>query len=215
METRAPLPAHVAPIWLRLAAVPAAAALVLAGIWVAGGVLTDDFRASLLLTALWFAAVAGGSAVLWRRVPALRAAALVAVGTFVVVGGYLGYTSMRDRTVNEVVAAGPAQLEGLFRSLAHSTEGRARVVGLPGGGRVLALTGFRTDPGPDLFVYLVPGRRGDGGVEGGLRLGRLKGNIGNQQYALPAGLELGGGATAVIWCRAFSVAFGAAELAPA
>ena len=44
------------------------------------------------------------------------------------------------------------------------------------------------------------------------QLGTLKGNIGNQQYALPATLELSDAATVVVWCRAFSVSFGAAVL---
>jgi Electron transfer DM13 len=40
-------------------------------------------------------------------------------------------------------------------------------------------------------------------------IGRLKGNRGNQQYDLPDGVRAG---SVVIWCRAFSVAFGVAEL---
>ena len=38
------------PVWLRVVAVPAALAVVLAGIWVAGGVLTDERRASMART---------------------------------------------------------------------------------------------------------------------------------------------------------------------
>ena len=36
---------------LPLLAVPAVAALVVTGVWVAGGVITDDYRASMALTA--------------------------------------------------------------------------------------------------------------------------------------------------------------------
>lgn len=203
----------VAP-WLRIVAVPLASLAVLAGIWVAGGVLTDDFRSSMALTALWFIVVAAGAAAAWLRVPALRAAAVAAIATFVVVGGYLGYTSVSDTTVNEVVAAGPAVLEGTFESRAHETLGTARVVEQDGG-RVLTLTSFSTDPGPDLFVYAIAGRTSGESIDGGVRLGKLKGNRGNQQYALPPEFAGGGGATVVIWCRAFSVSFGAATLAPA
>jgi O-antigen ligase len=54
-------------ILLRLALVPLVAALVLAGIWVAGGVLTNDFRLAMPLTALWLAAVGlAALAVAWR-----------------------------------------------------------------------------------------------------------------------------------------------------
>jgi hypothetical protein len=195
------------------AAAVLAGAVVVAGIWVAGGVLTDDFRLSMALTAAWFALVVAGAVLAWRRAPALRPAAVVAVATFVAVGGYLGYTSTVDTTVNEVVASGPVSLEGSFASLAHPTEGTARVVEEADGSRVLTLTGFRTDPGPDLYVYVVPGAAPDGDVDGGTQLARLKGNVGSQQYALPAELRLGDAATVVVWCRAFSVAFGAAALA--
>ena len=209
---------HHSPAAAALAAAAAAlvaGAAVVAGVWVAGGVLTDDFRLSMLLTLGWVAAIVAGAALVWRRSRALRPAALVAVATLAVVLGYLGYTSTVDRTVNEAVATGPASHAGTFASLAHATEGTARVVARADGSRVLTLTGFRTDPGPDLHVYLVPRAAPDGDVEGGERLGRLKGNVGDQQYPLPAGLRLGERATAVVWCRAFSVAFGAAELAAA
>ena len=200
------------PTWLRALLVPLTAILVLLGIWVAGGKLTDDFAVSMVLTGLWFVVVVIASAVIWRRAPALRLpVSAVAVGTFVVVGGLLAVLSMRDVTVNETVATGPALAEGSFVSLAHATEGTARVVET-GGSRVLTLTGFRTDPGPDLYVYVVP-RSGAEDVDGGTRIDRLKGNVGNQQYALPEGADLPGGVTVLIWCRAFSVAFGAATLA--
>jgi hypothetical protein len=202
-----------APAWIGLAAVPVAVALVLAGIWVAGGVITDDFRASMALTAVWFAAVAGCGVLLWRRVRVLRPAALAAVATFVVVGAYLGYTSTVDKTVDEAVVGGPAALEGSFRGLAHETSGTARIVG-SGSARTLTLTGFRTDPGPDLFVYVVPGKASGTHVDGGRELAALKGNVGNQQYAIPGDVDLSAGGTVVVWCRAFSVAFGAADLAP-
>lgn len=169
MQVRADL-----PLWSRIGAVPAAAALTVAGIWVAGGVLTDDFRASMALTALWFAAVVGGAMLLWARLPGLRAAALAAVLTFAVVGAVLALGTVRDRVVDESVASGPAALSGSFEARAHATEGRAAVVE-SGGRRLLTLTGFRTDAGPDLFVYLVPGRTGGDSVSGGVRLGSLKG----------------------------------------
>jgi hypothetical protein len=201
------------PGWLRVGLAPLSAAVVLLGIWVAGGVVTDDFRTSMALTALWFVVVAVAAVVVWRRRPELRLpVSAVAVGTFVLVGGYLGLASVRDVQVNETVATGPAALEGAFSGLAHPTEGVARIVET-GGSRLLTLTGFETDPGPDLYVYVTPGRTSGEDVDGATRLARLKGNVGNQQYELPPELDLSSGATVVIWCRAFSVAFGAAQLA--
>jgi hypothetical protein len=172
--------------------------------------------------------------VLARRRPGLRR---VLASTFVVACAVLAagfyWTSIRDDVVNEVVATGAAEgsaraergpsapvnvttLRGPLGSLAHGTSGTASVVRLAEGGQVLTLTGFRTDNGPDLRVLLVEGPvDGDGDVGDAADLGRLKGNVGNQQYTVPPGADLGRRRTVVIWCRAFSVAFGRAELTPA
>ena len=94
----------------------------------------------------------------------------------------------------------PLRLSAPFAA-AHETTGSARLVGSE-----VQLIDLDTDPGPDLRVYLTrkPYRGGDVGEH--LDLGPLKGNKGTQRYLL----EDGGGAYAsvVIWCRAFSVAFG-------
>jgi hypothetical protein len=225
------------PVWRRLAAAVAAAVLVAAGIWVTGAVLSDDATVAMLLTGGWLvlagiAAVAVG----WRwRGFALPVVAAYAV-TAGVLGGYLFLASTVDTRVDEQVvvaqrataatatgtpgggssaaprpARSPAApvlvADGTFRSAAHETSGRAGLVDLPAGGRVLTLTDLATDPGPDLRVYLVPG---DGSnVRGAADLGALKGNKGTQQYAVPAGAPSG---AVVIWCRAFSVSFGVATL---
>lgn len=198
---------------LRVLLAPVSAAIVLAGIWLTGGVLTDDYRASMALTTLWFAAVAVGAFLVWRRAPRLRLpVAAVAVATMVLTGGYLALASLRDTTVDETIASGTAELTGSFETHAHTTTGTARVIERADGSRVLALVDFRTDPGPDVFVYVVPRATEGDDVDGATRLGKLKGNVGNQQYALPADLTLGDAATVVVWCRAFSVSFGAAVL---
>jgi uncharacterized membrane protein YqjE len=192
---------------------PVTAGVVLAGIWLTGGVLTDDFRLSMALTTLWFGLVTVAALVVWRRSPHLRLpVTAVALATMVLVGGYLGLMTLRDKTVDEAIAAGTAELTGSFESRAHTTRGTARVIDRGDGSRVLALVGFRTDAGPDLFVYVVPRAVEGNDVDGGTRLGALKGNIGNQQYDLPADLQLADAATVVVWCRAFSVSFGAATL---
>jgi hypothetical protein len=114
-----------------------------------------------------------------------------------------------ESTAAEEAAAGRILLgDGRFRAAAHPTSGRAALIKDSDGSRVLTLTRFETDPGPDLRVYLVPG---DGSsVRGSVDLGALKGNKGNQQYAVPTDAPAG---AVVIWCRAFSVAFGSATLA--
>ncbi len=44
-------------------------------------------------------------------------------------------------------------------------------------------------------------------------LGPLKGNIGNQNYAIPAGTDVAEFHSTVVWCRAFGVLFATAPLA--
>ncbi len=45
-----------------------------------------------------------------------------------------------------------------------------------------------------------------------MELGRLKGNLGNQNYEIPAGTDLSKYRNAVVWCARFSVGFGVATL---
>jgi hypothetical protein len=46
-------------------------------------------------------------------------------------------------------------------------------------------------------------------------LGDLKGNIGEQNYEIPEGVDLSVYDTVAIWCVRFAVGFGSAELLPA
>jgi hypothetical protein len=101
-------------------------------------------------------------------------------------------------------------LSGRFRSGEHATVGAAAIVRLADR-RFLTLAGFSTSPGPDLRIRLVPGDSEDGGAEGAVDLGALKGNRGSQQYRIPAGVRVSG-RSVVIWCRAFSAPFGVARL---
>lgn len=48
--------------------------------------------------------------------------------------------------------------------------------------------------------------------EGFVSLGRLKGNIGAQNYELPAGTDLGRYHSVVIYCQRFHVVFATATL---
>jgi len=76
----------------------------------------------------------------------------------------------------------PATLAaGAFRSLGHPTAGRAAVLDLGAGRRLLRLENLRSSNGPDLFVYLsaapADGPR-DAFDDDFVGLGRLKGNQG-------------------------------------
>jgi hypothetical protein len=73
---------------------------------------------------------------------------------------------------------------------------------------VLRFEQFDIQNGPDLRVYLVPGVDQTALAEGNIYLGRLRGNVGDQTYELPAGTTLSPGPwTALVWCEAFSVEF--------
>jgi hypothetical protein len=45
-------------------------------------------------------------------------------------------------------------------------------------------------------------------------LGSLKGNVGNQNYVIPADVDLTTLSSLSLWCDRFDVSFGAATLAP-
>jgi Electron transfer DM13 len=208
-------------------------AIVLAGIWVSGGLITNDFALAMALTAVWMG-VAGAAclAIGWRR-PGLRVPVIGAyLLTALVAGAYLGRSTLIDDEVNERVVrvtpptpdtAGDARASerrgnvllgrGRFESVAHPAEGTATTIRTAAGRRVLTLTSFEVDNGPDLRVYLVAGpARDESEVDDFEDLGALKGNKGNQQYELPRGLDLDRYTTVVVWCRAFSVNFARAPL---
>ncbi|MCM6775375.1 DM13 domain-containing protein [Nocardia sp. CDC159] len=110
---------------------------------------------------------------------------------------------------------------GEFVSHEHGTSGTASILRLPDGGRVLRLTDLDTSDGPALRVWLTdaPVRTGKAGwfvFDDGKHtdLGSLKGNRGNQNYAIPAEVELSEYTSVSIWCERFRVSFGAAELRP-
>ena len=108
---------------------------------------------------------------------------------------------------------------GQFHSNAHETRGLATIVRLADGRRLLRLTRFATSNGPDVRVYLVAAAdaQDEAGVKaaGFVDLGELKGNIGDQNYEIPADLDLTRYRAVSIWCRRFSVNFGAAPLTAA
>lgn len=110
---------------------------------------------------------------------------------------------------NEVAA-------GQFHSGAHETKGMATVFQLPGGKKTLRLTNFATSNGPDVHVYLVaaPDAKDNDTVTKAefVDLGSLKGNIGDQNYDLPASADLAKYRAVTIWCKRFSVNFGTAPL---
>jgi hypothetical protein len=126
-----------------------------------------------------------------------------------------------DQTVREALptaaSAAPEVLaRGMLGDRAHHASGDVRVLRLADGTRVVRLEGLDVENGPDLYVTLAAAAADapeDAFDRDYVSLGRLKGNKGDQTYALPAGLDLARFRSLVIWCERFSVAFGTASLA--
>lgn len=99
---------------------------------------------------------------------------------------------------------------------AHKGEGKAIIVQLPNGQRFLRFEEFKVTNGPDLYVYLsghsAPRNRAQLHDGGAFEVGLLKGNIGNQNYELPASVDPAKYKSVVIYCKRFSVLFASAEL---
>ncbi|MBC9726255.1 DM13 domain-containing protein [Streptomyces sp. TRM68367] len=119
--------------------------------------------------------------------------------------------------------AGPVTLSGgELISHEHATSGTVKLVRLEDGTHVVRLENLDTSNGPDLRVWLtdapvMEGRAGWHVFDDGkyVSLGKLKGNKGSQNYALPTDVDPAGYTSVSIWCDRFDVSFGAAELARA
>ena len=132
-----------------------------------------------------------------------------------------------NKTVNEEFPGGAAMAsiekgpmaitKGSFKSLAHETKGTASIYQLGDGKRALRLTEFETSNGPDVHVYLTAAEveKGSDAIKaaGFIDLGSMKGNKGDQNYDLPADVDLNKYKNVTIWCARFGVNFGEAALA--
>jgi hypothetical protein len=120
---------------------------------------------------------------------------------------------------NQGTGAAQVLASGNFHSVAHNGSGVATIYQLADGKRVLRFTNFETSNGPDVHVYL--GAASDASDSdtvkkaGFVELGSLKGNIGDQNYELPADLDLSKYHSVTIWCQRFGVNFATAPLSSA
>ena len=106
---------------------------------------------------------------------------------------------------------------GTFHGAAHKTSGRATIYSLDGK-ETLRLTNFKTSNGPDVHVVLIAASDAqdnenflDKSVER-VELGKLKGNEGDQDYAVPSGTDLSKFKAVSIYCERFNANFGTAPL---
>jgi hypothetical protein len=108
---------------------------------------------------------------------------------------------------------------GEFITHEHETRGSAEIVRLADGRHQLVIRGLDTSNGPDLRVWLtdqpvIEGTAGWRVFDDGkwVEVAKLKGNKGDQVYDLPPSVDLATVRSVSIWCKRFSVSFGAAEL---
>ncbi len=98
----------------------------------------------------------------------------------------------------------------------HRGSGSATIYQLADGSYVLRFEDFRVTNGPALYVLLSPHPSpegsGDATAEGYIELGRLKGNIGPQNYFFPEGAAPDDFNSVVIYCKPFRVVFSVASL---
>lgn len=90
----------------------------------------------------------------------------------------------------------------------HNAEGKAKILTLSDGSQIIRLEDFRSTNGPDVHLYLSTNKQASDFID----LGRLKANIGNQNYQIPVNTDYNKYNYVLIWCQPFSVLFGSAQL---
>ena len=134
-----------------------------------------------------------------------------------------GDTSAMEEMLEEAANAGPppepiALASGSFRDADsfHQGSGSATIYLLPDGSHLLRLEDFKVTNGPDLRVLLAepgdPMSRDELQAGGYVHLAKLKGNMGNQNYEIPADINLDEQNSVIIYCMPFHVIFSVAPL---
>ncbi len=126
---------------------------------------------------------------------------------------------MRDKEMEEpipeTVAEWTAVSTGTFAGADefHQGGGVATIYQL-GAESVVRFEAFNVTNGPDLRVLLStnPNPTGPDDLGDTLNLGNLKGNIGNQNYEIPADVDLSQYQSIIIYCQPFQVVFATATL---
>ena len=103
---------------------------------------------------------------------------------------------------------------GTFRDedRAHKGSGVATIYRLEDATDVLRLEDINITNGPDLHVLLMIDPEGRDMSQGYLDLGKLKGNIGSQNYPLPLDADAASYNAVMIYCQPFHVVFTTAPL---
>ncbi len=151
---------------------------------------------------------------------------LVAVGLLALIGAWWVFRPEKlwiNKRVNEPApfasSTEPQPLyTGRLEGNAHQTSGRATIYKTTDGKQYLRLTDFSTSNGPDVHVLLAQSDDENlkqeivKGQLDSVELGPLKGNQGDQNYDLPASVDLQKYNAAIIYCERFHAVFGVAKL---
>ena len=126
----------------------------------------------------------------------------------------------QDTTINETMTINinhSTQNTGLIGDFMgvndgiHNAEGKVKILRLSDGSQIVRLEDFRSTNGPDVHLYLAIDKQASDFID----LGKLKANIGNQNYQIPLDTDFNKYKYVLIWCQPFSVLFGSAKLSSA
>ena len=136
-----------------------------------------------------------------------------------------GVAMMQEAIEQSEMAAQPAAgnevqaiAKGSFKDADafHRGSGTATIYRTPDGSEIVRLEDLNVTNGPALHVVLSthpnPERSEQVKQEGYVDLGDLKGNRGNQNYPIPAGVDTSIHKSVVIYCYPFAVVFSVATL---
>lgn len=123
-------------------------------------------------------------------------------------------TTIPTTTTTTTTTAEPepmAVASGSFFGIDHAAEGMATIYSRDGEYVLRFEDDTDIQNGPDLYVWVTADTDWETPGEY-LDLGKLKGNVGGQNYPLPAGFDPAVHRNVLIWCLRFAVPFAAAEL---
>ena len=109
---------------------------------------------------------------------------------------------------NESLPSGTVLVSGNFVKGNHPTSGTVRVIRNANNVNLLVFENFKSDNGPDLYIWLSPSTSGSPYQE----IGLLKAVTGNFSYELSPAINFTTNNRVLIWCKRFSVLFGHATL---
>lgn len=151
---------------------------------------------------------------------------LALIGVPVIAGLWWAFRPEKLFINQKVNEAAPAALSsepealytGKLEGKVHQTSGRATIYRLSDGKEYLRLSDFMASNGPDVHVLLVRAedKTLDAEIVKGdfdhVELGSLKGNQGDQNYDVPASVDLNKYQAVAIYCERFHAIFGVAKL---